>query len=102
MRKQQMQKDYLKILINFFRDNIDGEQNRFLMINKKDKPIGARFNWGIKGTKTGLKQMLDNHKMSQFSQQSTFHYTDKRGKKRPIQLDMNIPMKRGREQEPTV
>jgi hypothetical protein len=80
----------------FFRDNIDGEKNRFLMINKKEKPIGGRFNWGTKGTKMGMKQMLDAHKSSKMPQKHTFQYTDNRGKKRGIELDMNIPIKRSK------
>ena len=46
----------------FYKDNIDGEKNRFLMINKKEKPVQGRFGWGLKGEKLSLKDMINNHK----------------------------------------
>lgn len=80
----------------FFKENIDGENNRFLMINKKDRPLGARFGWGGKGEKRQLKDMMDEYKSGkeQKVKENTFHYTDARGKKQPISFDLDLPIKK--------
>lgn len=46
---------------NFFKDSIDGDTHRFLTINKRVKPLGARFNWDVV-VPGGLQEMLSTHK----------------------------------------
>lgn len=47
---------------DFYKTHIDGENNRFLMVNKKSKPIQGRLDWGMPGEKLGLKDMIETHK----------------------------------------
>ena len=82
---------------NFFKDMIDGEKNRFLTVNKKEKPIGGRFNWDIVYP-GGLKQMLDDHKQLTTPQPEqtidipeakSFSFTDGKNQTHDINLNLN-------------
>ena len=74
---------------HFFRNTVDGKDVRFLMINKKENPTQARFNWGLKGKKFGLKDMLDTYVRDHLMpSKETHQYTDGRGKKRSMEIEL--------------
>lgn len=76
----------------FYKDSVDGDKTRFLMINKKRKPVRGRLGWGKIGEELSLAKMIADHK-SNDPKQTPFEFTDGTNKKRKISLDLSFNKK---------